>query len=162
VSTGSGSVVELSDAGAQLATLNDGTLQGSAGLAVDPSGHILAAGFTTGAAVSGALSQFAVNGTAAANSPVTLGLTFPGGVASDGTSIWVANGSSNGGLAQFSYGSSLPLSPPAGYGPLNGAVGVAIDASGSVWTTNSGANTVSKFIGLAAPVATPLAVNVGP
>jgi streptogramin lyase len=162
VASGSGSVVKLSGAGAQLATLNDGTLQGSAGIAVDPSGRILAAGFTTGGAVGGALSQFAASGTAAANSPVTLGLTFPGGVASDGTSIWVANGGLNGGLAQFTYGSSTPISPANGYGPLNGAVGVAIDASGSVWTTNSGANTVSKFIGLAAPVATPLAVNVGP
>jgi hypothetical protein len=31
-----------------------------------------------------------------------------------------------------------------------------------VWTANSGSNTVSKFIGLAAPVTTPLAAIVGP
>ena len=47
-------------------------------------------------------------------------------------------------------------------GSLNAPVGVAVDASGCVWTTNSGANTVAKFIGLSTPIATPIAVNVGP
>jgi hypothetical protein len=44
----------------------------------------------------------------------------------------------------------------AGYGSLGTPVGVATDASGSVWTTNSGTNTVTKFIGLGAPTVTPL------
>jgi DNA-binding beta-propeller fold protein YncE len=54
------------------------------------------------------------------------------------------------------------VSPSAGFGPLNAPVGVALDNTGSVWTANSGSNTVSKFIGLATPVVTPLAANVGP
>jgi hypothetical protein len=39
------------------------------------------------------------------------------------------------------------------------AVGIAVDASGSVWTANSGDNTVSQFIGLATAVRTPLAIR---
>jgi len=161
VTSGSGSVIDLSNAGAYVATLNDGTLQGPAGVAVDSSSRVLATGFTTGSSTGGALSLF-TGGTAVAASPYTSGITSPAGVASDGTSIWVANNTSSGGLAQFSYSSATPISPTAGYGSLNGPVGVAVDASGSVWTTNSGANTVSKFIGLAAPVTTPVAANVGP
>jgi DNA-binding beta-propeller fold protein YncE len=83
-------------------------------------------------------------------------------VASDGTSIFVANNAASGGLAQVAYGATTALSPSAGYGALSSPVGVAIDSSGSVWTTNSGSNTVSKFIGLAVPVVTPLAANAGP
>jgi hypothetical protein len=161
VTSGNGSVVTLTNAGAYSASLNDGTLQGPAGVAVDSSSRVLATGFTTGTAVGGALSEF-TGGAAVASSPITSGLSTPAGVASDGTSIWVANDTTNGGLAQFSYTSTTPISPAAGFGSLNAPAQVAIDSSGSVWTTNSGSNTVSKFIGLANPVATPLAANVGP
>jgi sugar lactone lactonase YvrE len=160
--TAGNSVVNLSNAGAFLAILNDGTLQGPVGVAVDASGRILATGFTTGTSIDGALSQFTLGGTAVAGSPATSGITSPSGVASDGTSIWVANNTASGALAQFSYASSLPVSPIAGFGSLSSPAGVAVDASGSVWTANSGSNTVSKFIGLAAPVTTPLAAIVGP
>ena len=162
VTSGNGSIFSLTNAGAASATLNDGTLQGPAGVAVDLSSRVFATGFTTGSAVGGALSEFAANGTAASVSPVTASLTSPAGVTSDGTSIWIVNSTASGRLAQFSYGVSTPVSPLSGYGSLNTPVGVAIDSSGSVWTTNSGSNTVSKFIGLAVPVVTPLAANVGP
>lgn len=162
VTSGTGSVVNLSDAGAFVATLNDGTLQGPVGVAVDASGRVLATGFTTGSSVGGALSQFASGGAPAAGSPITSGITSPSGVATDGTSIWVANNTSSGALAQFNYTSTSSVSPTAGFGSLSSPVGVAIDSSGSVWTANSGSNTVSKFIGLAAPITTPLAANAGP
>jgi sugar lactone lactonase YvrE len=162
VTSGSGSIVNLSDAGAFLATLNDGTLQGPVGVAIDGSGRILATGFTTGTSIGGALSQFTSGGIAVAGSPATSGITSPAGVATDGTSIWVANNATNGTLAQFSYASTSPVSPIAGFGSLGSPAGVAVDASGSVWTANSGSNTVSKFIGLAVPVITPLAASVGP
>jgi sugar lactone lactonase YvrE len=162
VTSGSGSIVKLSNAGAFLATMNDGTLQGPVGVAVDGAGRALATGFTTGASVGGALSQFTSGGAAATGSPITSGISSPSGVASDGTSIWVANNASSGSLAQFSYASSSPLSPAAGFGSLTSPIGVAVDSSGCVWTANSGSNTISKFIGLASPVATPLAASVGP
>jgi hypothetical protein len=74
----------------------------------------------------------------------------------------VANGTTSGSLAKFTYGSTAAASPAAGFGSLNAPAGVALDASGCVWTANSGSNTVSQFIGLASPVVTPLAANVGP
>ena len=113
VTSGNGSVIKLTNAGTFAATLNDGTLQGPAGLAVDSTGRVLATGFTTGTSVGGALSQFTAGGAAATGSPATSGLTVPTGVASDGSSIWVANNSTSGALAQFSYNSSTPLSPTA-------------------------------------------------
>jgi sugar lactone lactonase YvrE len=162
VTSGTGSVVNLSNTGSFVATLNDGTLQGPVGVAVDASGRVLATGFTTGTSVGGALSQFTSGGAAAAGSPITSGISSPSGVATDGTSIWVANNIASGALAQFNYSSTSPVSPIAGFGSLSTPAGVAVDSSGSVWTANSGSNTVSKFIGLAAPVTTPLAATVGP
>ena len=162
VTSGIGSIIDLSDAGAFVAELNDGTLQGPAGVATDPAGHVYATGFTTGASVGGGLSEYASNGTAAAVSPIVAGISSPSGVATDGTSIWVVNNSASGSLAQFSYGSASSISPSAGFGSLSSPVSVAVDSSGSVWTTNSGNNTVSKFIGLAAPVTTPIAATAGP
>jgi DNA-binding beta-propeller fold protein YncE len=164
VTSGTGSVVALTNAGAFSNTLNDGALQGPQDVAVDTTGRVLATGFTTGAAVGGALSEFGsgLSGLIIPGSPYSPGISTPAGVASDGTSIFVANDAASGGLAQIAYGASTALSPSAGYGGLSSPVGVAIDSSGSVWTTNSGSNTVSKFIGLAIPVVTPLAANVGP
>jgi streptogramin lyase len=162
VTSGLGSIVNLANSGAYIAALTDGTLQGPASVAVDATGRVLATGFTTGTSVGGALSEFASGGTPVGISPVTSGISAPAGVATDGTSIWVANDASSGALAQFSYSSATPASPSAGFGSLSSPVAVAVDSSGSVWTTNSGSNSVSKFIGLAVPVVTPLAANVGP
>lgn len=162
VTSGTGSIVNLSNTGVFTSTLNDGTLQGPVGVAVDTAGRVLATGFTTGTSVGGALSQFNSGGVAATGSPITSGISSPSGVATDGTSIWVANNTASGALAQFSYSLTSPISPSAGYGSLSSPVSVVIDSSGSVWTTNSGSNTVSKFIGLAAPVTTPLAATAGP
>jgi len=47
-------------------------------------------------------------------------------------------------------------------GQLNAPAGVAVDASGNVWTANSGDNSVSKYVGLASPAVTPIAAAVGP
>ncbi len=163
VTTAAGSVVKLSNAGVFTATLNDTALQAPLGVAVDPSaGGVFATGFTTGSAVSGALTQFSAAGAASSANPANSGLTVPNALTVAGTSIWIANNTSSGSLAEYAIGGTTPISPVAGFGSLNAPAGVAVDATGSVWTTNSGSNTVSKFIGLASPVATPIAVNVGP
>jgi streptogramin lyase len=160
VTSSTGSVLHFSDAtGALVATLTDNTLQGPVALTYDlQSSHLFATGFTTGTAVSGALSEFTSADAASPISPVATGLTNPAGVAADGTSAWIVNNAPSGSLYQIAYGASTPTGPTAGFGTLNAPVAVAIDPSGSVWTTNSGANTVSVFIGLAKPVTTPLAV----
>jgi sugar lactone lactonase YvrE len=161
VTTASGAVLHFSDtSGALLATLSDNTLQGPVAVSYDlTASHTFVTGFTTGTAVSGALSEFSSADVSTAGSPVAIGLSNPAGIATDGTSAWIVNNTTGGGLYQIAYGAAAPTGPSAGFGSLNGPVGVAIDASGSVWTTNSTGNTVSVFIGLAKPVATPIAVN---
>ena len=165
VTSGNGSVEKLTNAGAFSNVLTDGTLQGPVALALAGAGQLGVTGFTTGASVGGALSEFNSGGSAgtpASVSPVTSGLSSPSGIASDGISFWVANSAAGGSLAQFTFGSATPASPVAGFGSLNTPVGVAVDSSGSVWTANSGDNSVSKFIGIAQPFTTPIALNVGP
>jgi len=162
VTSGSGSVVKLGNDGTYVATDTDSTLQGPLGVALDASNRVFVTGSTTGATLSGAVSEFSAAGAPSGVSPVQSGVGSPFGIATDGVSAWVANSSANGSLAQLQYGSATPVSPAAGFGTLNTPVGVAVDASGSVWTANSGSNTVSKFIGLAQPVTTPLSTTVGP
>jgi len=91
------------------------------------------------------------------------GINHPQGIAVDGAgNVWVANyrGPSLSELAGAS--ATVPgavLSPAAGYGSgakLLEAFAIAIDAAGNVWVTNFGSNTLTEFVGLAAPVKTPL------
>jgi hypothetical protein len=155
------SVVNLSSSGAFVSTLSQGALQGPAGIAIDPAtNNAIVTGSTTGSSIAGAVSEFTGGSGSTAAIPVTSGLSSPAGVASDGTSIWVANSAPGGGLAQLAYGATAPMSPSTGFGSLNTPVGVAVDPSGSVWTTNSGDNTLTKFIGMATPVVTPIAATL--
>ena len=91
------------------------------------------------------------------------GMNAPRGIAVDGSgNAWVASerGPS---LAEFSSASSANhgtlLSPSAGWGSdakLLEPYSLAIDAAGNIWISNYGSNTLTEFIGLAAPVKTPL------
>ena len=51
-------------------------------------------------------------------------------------------------LASSGFGADASLVAP---------YALAIDASGNLWVTNSGKNTLTQFIGVATPVKTPLA-----
>jgi streptogramin lyase len=91
------------------------------------------------------------------------GIDHPQGIAVDGAgNVWVANfrGPSLTELAAATASSpGQVLSPSAGWAPESGlleAFGLAIDASGNVWVTNLGSNTLTEFVGVAAPVKTPL------
>jgi streptogramin lyase len=91
------------------------------------------------------------------------GLNAPRGIAVDGSgNAWAASehGPS---LAEFSSASSANhgtlLSPSGGWGAdaqLLEPYSLAIDAAGNIWVSNYGNNTLTEFIGLAAPVKTPL------
>jgi hypothetical protein len=73
--------------------------------------------------------------------------------------VWVASG----------FGSVSALTS-AGLAALNGPIGTAanlrnpasinVDSAGSLWLANTGNNTVTEIIGVAAPVTTPLAQSV--
>jgi DNA-binding beta-propeller fold protein YncE len=88
---------------------------------------------------------------------------MPTAVAIDGQgAVWITNGLAAGSLSKLSILQSAPLSPATGLGSLAAPAGIAVDASGNIWTANAGDNSISKFIGIAAPVAVPLASSVGP
>jgi streptogramin lyase len=87
----------------------------------------------------------------------------PQGTAVDGAgSLWVANYRAPyltelAGATTATPGA--PLSPSTGLGAdaiLLEAYAIALDASGNIWVSNQGNNSVTKFIGLAVPVKTPL------
>jgi streptogramin lyase len=162
---GNSNVVKLTNSGAVAAgsPFSDLTLQGPSSIAIDSSNDAWVPGATTGAAVAGAVSQFSSTGTAASGSPFSGGgLLYASGVATSGTTAWVVNKKSGSGLTQIVAGQTLPSSPASGFGSLNAPAAVAVDASGDVWTANSGDSTVSQFIGLTTAVTTPIAANVGP
>jgi sugar lactone lactonase YvrE len=94
------------------------------------------------------------------------GLNGPNGIAIDGQgNVWVSNAHGNSITELSGAQSSSPgtvLSPPTGYGVdagLGATDQLAIDPSGNVWLVNGDANTLTQFIGMAAPAKTPL---VGP
>ncbi len=138
---------------------------GAAGIALDQGNNVWIANYygnsvsliaNTGVASTGAiLSAGAYTGLGS--------LLRPQGIAVDGAgNVWVANYRTPyltelAGISSGAPGRSL--SPATGLGADAGlleAYGLALDASGDVWVSNQGSNTVTKFIGLAAPVKTPL------
>ena len=96
------------------------------------------------------------------------GIDHPQGIAIDGAgNIWITNfgGLSITELAGAATTGAAPgaaLSPSRGLGgdaALLQAFAIAVDASGNLWISNRGSNTLTQFIGLVAPVRTPL---IGP
>lgn len=81
-------------------------------------------------------------------------------VAIDGSNtVWTAN--TDGSVSRFSP-SGTPISPATGYiSPgATGEVGIALDASGNVWTTDNYVNSIFEYIGAASPTITPLQLAV--
>jgi streptogramin lyase len=136
----------------------DNAIQGSAGVAVDANSNkwVAASGIN-------AVSLFSGFAGASAISPIrAAGLNVPTGITTDGANnVWVTNGVSAGSLSELNSSGTV-ISPTTGFGSLNTPVSIGVDASGNVWTANFGSNTVSEFVGIASPVVTPIAANVGP
>ena len=88
------------------------------------------------------------------------GISQPAGLAIDGAgNIWVTNSIAAGSLSELAAGTGVPQTPSTGFGLLNNPTGIAIDLSGNLWTANSGDNSITQFVGLAAPVNAPLITN---
>jgi hypothetical protein len=138
---------------------------GPSGIAVDASNNIWTANYygdsvgllnSSGAVLSGA------------NGFTGGGIDHPQGIAVDGAgTVWVANyrapsgqNSSLSELAGASSGSTgTAISPSTGWGQdaaMLEPFAVAIDASGNLWVSNFGSNTLTEFVGMAVPVKTPL------
>ncbi len=135
----------------------DNAMQGSAGIAVDANGNkwIAASGIN-------AVSSFTGLSGPASFSPVRSSeLNLPTGVATDGASnVWITNGTAAGSIVELNSGGTV-VSPSTGFGSLNTPASIAVDSSGNLWTANLGDNSVSEFVGVASPVTTPIAANVG-
>jgi streptogramin lyase len=132
------------------------------GLAIDQSGNVWVANFD-----GDSISEISSSGAVLSNGGYTsASLVDPDGIAIDGAgTVWISNyrGPSLTELAGST--ASAPgtiLSPAGGLGSDAGlleAYALAIDASGNLWVSNKGSNTLTQFIGLSAPVRTP---QIGP
>jgi hypothetical protein len=129
------------------------------GVAADTSGHIWVSNY-----YSASVSEFNAQGVplSPAGGYGGGGLATPAGIATDGAGkVWVANyetASVSGLAGAQSTAPGSALSPDTGFTAqsLLHPFAVAIDPSGNLWVSNSGNDTLTEFIGIAAPVATPL------
>lgn len=146
-----GTLSELSNAGAPITT----STGGNSALAIDNAGSLWSTSAT-------ANTLTRTDNTGA--SPATFsggGLNAPVAVAIDGSgNVIVVN--TNNSLSVFSHAGTA-VTPSSGYtdATLSAPSALGIDASGSLWIANSGSSTVTRFLGAADPVATPLAAGTG-
>jgi streptogramin lyase len=134
---------------------------GASGVAIDRGGNVWIANY-----YGNSISEVNSCGAVVLGAATGGGVDHPQGIAVDGSdAVWVTNYLGNS-LSEISASSSSSpgtfLSPSTGFG-TDAAIlqpyGLAIDASGSIWVSNFGNNTLTQFLGAATPVKTPL---VGP
>ncbi len=132
---------------------------GASGIAIDQSGNVWVANY-----YGDSISEVNGCGTMVLGGVTGGGVHHPQGIAVDGSgTVWVANYLGNSISEINGSSSSAPgtfASPSSGLGSDAGLLepyGLAIDASGSAWVTNAGNDTLTQFIGIAAPVKTPMA-----
>ena len=128
------------------------------GIAVDSSGFVWVADYTLST-----LFELTPSGTVVHTAAGSGGLSSPNSLAIDGQgTIWTTNYHGNSVTAVSGSGSSSPATPLSGSrglgsdAGLNAPYGLAVDASGNLWVSNSGNNTLTQFVGLAEPVRTPV------
>ncbi len=134
---------------------------GPSTLAIDRLGNVWVANY-----YGDSISEISSAGVVLSNGSYTGGgLNHPQGIAIDGAgNVWVTNFRSVSITELAGAGASVPgaaLSPPGGLGADAGlleAYSIAVDASGNLWISNFGSSTLTQFVGLAAPVRTPLLV----
>jgi DNA-binding beta-propeller fold protein YncE len=109
------------------------------------------------------ISEISSSGTIVSKGYVGGGINHPQGIAIDGAgNVWIANFRSPSITELAGASAAVPgtaLSPAGGLGTdaaLLEAYALSVDASGNLWISNFGSNTLSEFVGLAVPVKTPL------
>jgi streptogramin lyase len=132
---------------------------GASGIATDQNNNVWIANY-----YGNSISEVNSCGTLKLDAAKGGGVQHPQGIAVDGAgTVWVANYQGNS-LSEIGGSSSATpgmfLSPSTGFGTdasLLAPYALAIDSSGSVWVSNASKNTLTQFIGIAAPVKTPMA-----
>jgi streptogramin lyase len=135
---------------------------GPEGLGIDQSGNVWVANFD-----GNSVSEISSSGAVLSNGGYTsASLVDPDDIAIDGAgTVWISSYRSPSLTELAGSAASVPgkvLSPAGGLGSDAGlleAYALAIDASGNLWVSNRGSNTLTQFVGLAAPVRTP---QIGP
>lgn len=132
-------------------------------LAIDRLGNVWVSNF-----YSDSVSEVSAAGVVVSTGYSGGGLKNPQSIAIDGAgNLWVANYRASA-ISELAGASAAPiaagtaLSPAAGLGShaaMRQSYAIAVDASGNIWISNFGSNTVTEFVGLAVPVRTPL---IGP
>lgn len=131
-----------------------GGISGAVGAAIDGTGNVWVANFN-----SARVSKLSSTGTPLSGA----GYAAPAdvsAVAVDGSNtVWTAN--TDGSISRFSA-SGARISPASGYiSPgATGEVGIALDASGNVWTTDNYVDSIFEYIGAASPTVVPLQLAV--
>jgi streptogramin lyase len=151
-------ITEISADGSKVTNYNC-DCNGASGVAADQKGNLWIANY-----YGNSISEVNTCGTLELDAATGGGVLRPQGIAVDGAgTVWVANYQGNS-LSELGGASSTApgtfLSPSSGFGAdasLLDPYGLAIDASGNLWLSNSGKNTLTEFIGVAAPVRTPVA-----
>lgn len=153
-------ITRISADGSQITNFNC-DCDGASGIAVDQKGNVWVANY-----YSDSISELNSSGALVLDAETGGGLKHPNGIGVDGAgSVWATNylGDS---LSEISGSSGAAsgtfLSPSGGFGTdasLLQPFALAIDASGNIWVSNFGNNTLTQFIGVASPVETPL---IGP
>lgn len=127
-----------------------GGISGAVGAAIDATGNVWVANFNNAR-----ISKLSSTGTPLSGA----GYVTPAdvsAVAVDGSNtVWTAN--TDGSISRFSA-SGARISPASGYiSPgATGEVGIALDASGNVWTTDNYVDSVFEYVGAASPTVVPL------
>jgi hypothetical protein len=150
------SVSKFSNTGTALTTTpySGGGLATPVGIAVDAGGNVWAANFDKPAISKLNSAGVALSGTGYVTPNETSALAIDGS-----NTVWTAN--VDGSVSRFAN-SGTAISPSTGYisAGATAAVGIAIDASGNVWTTDYYVNSLFEYIGAASPAVVPLALAV--
>jgi streptogramin lyase len=153
-----GTVTRVSSDGSQFTSF--ACCNAPSNLAIDRLGNVWASNF-----YGDSISEVSAAGIVVSSGYTGGGLDHPQSIAIDGAgNLWVANYRASA-ISEFAGASTAPtapgtaLSPAGGFGghaALRQSYAIAIDASGNVWVSNFGSNTITQFVGMASPVRTPL------
>jgi len=154
---GNDTITRISSDGSSITNIT--CCDGPSGIATDQFGYVWATNYH-----GSSVSLISTSGSVKSSGITGGGIYFPQGIAVDGAgTAWITNVRANS-LTELAGGGSTAfgsvLSPGSGYGTdasLLEPYSVAIDASGNLWVSNNGSNTLNEFFGVAVPVKTPQA-----